>query len=206
MYVSISMFVMSYGAMVGYLMVVKTALPKVLGLDPDDPDTIFLQKPLLTVASLCIMFPLSAQRVRSFWICWGKQLFLFSIYLLFLFFLSKDVDNLSKTSAVSVIFDCIIVLLVCLFSPIQESVDHAGGLSFVIRDASPDPRTFFLGLGVLCFAFVCQHSSFIIAGSLERPTRKRWNQVTFNALFTCCILATMMGVCGYLVRELRLFF
>ena len=29
------------------------------------------------------------------------------------------------------------------------------------------PKTVFVGLGVLSFAFVCQHSAFIIAGSLK---------------------------------------
>lgn len=77
-YISISMFIMSYGAMVGYLMIVKTALPKVLGIDPSDPDNYFIRQALLTVASLCIMFPLSAQRVRPFFLEVWQMLQFFS--------------------------------------------------------------------------------------------------------------------------------
>jgi len=60
------------------------------------------------------------------------------------------------------------------------------------------PKTIFLGVGVLSFAFVCQHQAFIIAGSLDRPTRKRWGMVTRNAAFGAGILSAIIGVTGYL--------
>ena len=55
-----------------------------------------------------------------------------------------------------------------------------------------------MGLGVLSFAFVCQHSAFIIAGSMERPTIARWSTVTRGALSFCCVLALLCGISGYL--------
>ena len=62
-FISLSMFVMSYGGMVGYLMIVKNALPEFLGFDPENPDNYFIRQALLTVTSLCILFPLCCQRV-----------------------------------------------------------------------------------------------------------------------------------------------
>ena len=94
--------------------------------------------------------------------------------------------------------DSILVGIIAVFSPVKESVSEAGGIKQLLEDSTPDISTFFTGIGVLCFAFVCQHSAFIIAASLENPTRERWNKVTGLALGTCCFLATVMGICGYL--------
>jgi len=190
-FVSLAMFVMAYGAMVTYLMIVKNVLPDLLGVDPDD---LPLRRTLLALSSFCIMLPLSAQR---------------------------DMANLAKTSTISVIFDCIIVAIVASFAPVRENIRQQNGgglLSLLLSQSSSSSSsntttsistaslltllipssTFFIGLGVLSFAFVCQHSAFIIAGSLTKPTRKRWAAVTASALISCCILAMIMGASGYL--------
>jgi amino acid permease len=59
-------------------------------------------------------------------------------------------------------------------------------------------KTIFIGLGVLSFAFVCQHSAFIIAGSLTKPTKDRWSKVTKLGVYSAVSLALLMGICGYL--------
>jgi hypothetical protein len=86
-----------------------------------------------------------------------------------------------------------IVVLVLYIAPIRESWQ-----SFDITDSIIKWDTIFVGLGVLSFAFVCQHSSFIIAGSLERPTRSRWSTVTKAALFVAGALALCCGIGGYI--------
>lgn len=58
--------------------------------------------------------------------------------------------------------------------------------------------TVFIGLGVLGFAFVCQHSAFLNAASLVRPTRDRWGKVTRRALVICLVLESSCGIFGYL--------
>jgi solute carrier family 38 (sodium-coupled neutral amino acid transporter), member 11 len=55
-----------------------------------------------------------------------------------------------------------------------------------------------MGLGVLSFAFVCQHSAFLIAGSLERSTTACWWWVTGRALAMCAVLSLVCGLTGYL--------
>ena len=192
-FVSLAMFTMAYGAMVTYLMIVKNVLPDLLGVALEDQS---LRRTLLVLTSFCIMLPLSAQR---------------------------DMANLSKTSTISVIFDAVIVFIVIAFSPATSNIHNYGGLipllllqttsntsnnttlthSDTNTPISPwsllmPSSTFFVGLGVLSFAFVCQHSAFIIAGSLKQPTRKRWATVTASALISCCILAILMGAFGYL--------
>ena len=86
--ISFAMFIMSYGAMVGYMIIIKTNLSHLLGVGADDVE---LTRAVLAVSTLCIILPLSVQR---------------------------DMSNLSKTSAISVIFDCFLVGIVACFSPV----------------------------------------------------------------------------------------
>ena len=45
------------------------------------------------------------------------------------------------------------------------------------------PR-FFQGIGAIAFAFVCQHSSFLVFASLSNPTPARWSKVLPSLLST----------------------
>lgn len=106
--------------------------------------------------------------------------------------------DLAKTSKVSVLFQCMMVLMVVIFSPVSESVQSNGGLKQIASGSVVNTSTLFIGLGVLSFAFVCQHSAFIVAGSLERPTKERWAKATSRALSLCVILEAACGIAGYL--------
>ena len=106
--------------------------------------------------------------------------------------------DLAKTSKVSVLFQCTMVLVVVIFSPVTSSIQENGGLSKIIESSTIKSSTIFIGLGVLSFAFVCQHSAFIVAGSLDRPTKKRWAKATTPALSLCVILEAACGIAGYL--------
>ena len=64
-FVSVAMFVMAYGGMVSYLMVVKSSLPRLLGVHDDD---VAQKRAILIISSLFIILPLSLQRVsQNFW-------------------------------------------------------------------------------------------------------------------------------------------
>jgi sodium-coupled neutral amino acid transporter 11 len=162
------MFIMSYGAMVSYMMIMKNALSYLLGVPDND---FYLKRAVLVVATLLVLFPLSSQR---------------------------NMADLAKTSRASVTFYILIVLFVIVFSPVTESVEQNGGWKHTISTDIIKPNTFFTGLGVLSFAYVCQHSSFIIAGSLNKPTKARWAQVSGISLGFSGTLALLMGTFGYL--------
>ena len=106
--------------------------------------------------------------------------------------------DLAKTSQISVVFQCLTVLVVVVFSPISSSLQENGGFEQIASQSIIKTNSIFIGLGVLSFAFVCQHSAFIVAGSLERPTRERWGKVTGFALSLCVILEGSIGIAGYL--------
>lgn len=133
-------------------------------------DDIFMRRVVLLCVSLAVMVPLSSQR---------------------------DMADLSKTSRFNVLIDSLLVGLVVINSPFITSVQNAGGWSALLKDTI-HPDTIFVGIGVLSFAFVCQHSAFIIAGSLHNPTVSRWSRTTRIALSVCAFLATTCGVTGYL--------
>jgi len=181
MFVTINMFIMSYGAMVSYLMIVKDTVPYIFGITD-----LGMRRGVLFLLSLTVMVPLSAQR---------------------------DMANLAKTSRVSVCCDILMVCLLVYLAPIQQTFHQYFGVTtndatttttsidwslFASKVMSLQLDTIFVGLGVLSFAFVCQHSGFIIAGSLERPTNQRWGTVTRRSLWVCAALANLCGITGYL--------
>lgn len=167
-FISINMLVMSYGAMVAYLLVIKDTLPFAFGIEPGD---IGMKRTILFITSVSILLPLASQR---------------------------DMADLSKTSSVSVVFDIVLVFIVVISSPISSAVEASGGFWEVLSQSMVHKSTLFVGLGVLSFAFVCQDSSFIIAGSLNKPTRKRWSLVTKSTMITSSFLSAFIGCAGYL--------
>ena len=63
LFVAINMFIMAYGAMLSYLMIVKDSFSMILGVDPtNDP----MRRAILFIISITIMVPLSSQRVSVF--------------------------------------------------------------------------------------------------------------------------------------------
>lgn len=124
----------------------------------------------LIIASLCVILPLSLQR---------------------------DMADLAKTSRISVLFNIGLVCIIAKYSPTEDSISDAGGFTNILLQSTIRPRTLAIGLGIISFAFSCQHSSLIIAGSLENPTRERWSKVSWAALLFCSVLSIIMGTAGY---------
>jgi len=219
-----SMFVMSYGAMISYLIIIKSCLPPLLSL-------LWMGLKSLTPSPLLSSLSFSnssddggsggydgVEEMISIWSSnrWyaGTMLTISSLLIILPLSLQRDIAKLAKTSTLSVTIDCIIVLIVIIYSPIKKSLDAAGGLGFFalgrgggvgsegggtfISESSASMTSFFSGLGVLSFAFVCQHSAFIIATSLNKPTKERWGIVTGRAINCCTIIASLMSVAGYL--------
>eukprot|EP00980_Cylindrotheca_fusiformis_P029536 scaffold23499_cov109-Cylindrotheca_fusiformis.AAC.13 len=166
-----SMLFVAYGAMVAYLLIIKDTVPIVMGFGDDPGEGGFMQREfVMMVASLVIIVPLSMQR---------------------------DMSSLSFTSALSVVADTVLVVIVAWFAPVQESISNAGGLGNVIHGNWINSG-FFIGFGVLTTAMTCQHSAFIVSGSLDRLTAKRWSIVTMLSMAAACFLCAILGITGYL--------
>lgn len=166
-----SMLVTAYGAMVAYLLIIKDTLPVVFGLVDEPGAGSFVQSDLIMLCtSLVIMVPLSMQR---------------------------DMSTLAITSFFSVICDAILVVFISVFSPVKETVGKAGGFGTVVKENWINSG-FFIGFGVLTIAMTCQHSAFIVAGSLGNLTPSRWATVTFRSLSISFLLCAVLGITGYL--------
>lgn len=134
----------------------------------EEMQTPLLRRTVLFVVSLAVMFPLACRR---------------------------DMADLAQTSRVNVLIDVALVGIVS-WNALFAILDGRRGLTW--QDDLIHWETLFVGLGVLSFAFVCQHSAFIIAGSLHDPTVKRWSTVTCGALSFSGVLALFCGIFGYL--------
>ncbi len=157
-FLSVNMFLLSLGSMIAYLIIIKDTLPVLLHAPEDD----HTKRLIMFISSVLIILPLSMQR---------------------------DISDLEKTSKFNVILNSVLVALVAFYSPVKESVEASGGMMQLLSDEKIlDFSTFFIGFGVCSFAFVCQDSSFIIAGSMSKPTKFRWQKVTRGAMLTCLCL------------------
>eukprot|EP00978_Attheya_sp_CCMP212_P036744 scaffold168886_cov50-Attheya_sp.AAC.2 len=160
---------MAYGAMVAYLLIIKDTVPTVFGFGAADGGG-FERELILIGTSLVIIVPLAAQR---------------------------DMASLAFTSLLSICADIILVGFIVTFSPVVERVSDEGGFVEVLKNDAINP-TLFIGLGILSTAMACQHSAFIVSGSLENKTQKRWSIVTFRSIFLAAFLCALFGVFGYL--------
>ncbi|CAF1156989.1 unnamed protein product [Didymodactylos carnosus] len=55
------------------------------------------------------------------------------------------------------------------------------------------------GFGVMAFAFMCHHNSFLIYNSMEDATLPRWRLVTTITVFVSLAFAMSYGLAGYMV-------
>ena len=197
-FISLSMFVMSYGGMICYLLIIKDTIPTLLHMGSHTTTSTTTSSSSSSITTNASSALLEADALE-----WEKRMVLIACSLTIILPLSlqRDMAHLSKTSSLSVLFDILLVGIVLFFSPVRESIEANGGIQHVLRESTIHPQTLFTGLGVLSFAFVCQDSSFLIAGSLHQPTQARWKTVTRWAMTTCTLLAIVMGVSGYLAFQ-----
>jgi sodium-coupled neutral amino acid transporter 11 len=67
LFVAINMFIMAYGAMLSYLMIVKDSFGFLFGISPEDEP---MKRAILFIISVSIIVPLSSQRVSVFGEIW----------------------------------------------------------------------------------------------------------------------------------------
>ena len=111
--------------------------------------------------------------------------------------MQRDMASLSITSVISIIAAIIIIAYITINAPVVDSVSNEGGFRKVIKEDGFNP-TLFIGLGILSDAMVLQHAAFIVSGSLENKTMKRWSTVTSLSIGASALLCAILGSFGYL--------
>ncbi|KAJ2782044.1 hypothetical protein H4R18_002506 [Coemansia javaensis] len=107
--------------------------------------------------------------------------------------LYRDVGKLGKTSAFAVVAMCTIIVAVIVEGP---RIDPA------LRADAGDPVRLgntgvFQAVGIVTFAFVCHHNSFMIHGSLRKPTLNRYFDVIRIATVAAAAASLAIAVVGY---------
>lgn len=106
--------------------------------------------------------------------------------------LQRDIAKMSRVSMVSLLLIIYITLFVIM------RFDHMSQL------VGTDDDTFTLvgsditqAIGIIVFAYMCHHSSFLLYGSLENPTQLRWDKVTHASVGISCLIVMVFGTAGY---------
>ncbi|KAG0053716.1 hypothetical protein BGZ83_000526 [Gryganskiella cystojenkinii] len=172
--ISIFQFIFAFGAMAAYTVIVGDTLPHVLqALVPGIETWPFLG--------------FIARRTFVITFCTVLISFPLSLY--------RDISKLAKTSAVAMLALVVIIIAVMIEGP-QTSLDIRGDPNLVLSFARPK---LFQSIGVISFAFVCHHNSFLIFGSLQKPTMNRFKLVTHISMAVSLLACLILALSGYLV-------
>ncbi|KAJ1900156.1 hypothetical protein LPJ66_001649 [Kickxella alabastrina] len=118
----------------------------------------------------------------------------FVVFLAYPLSLYRDIGKLGKTSAFAVVAMCTIIVSVVVEGPRIDAGWRAGPEAPVVLVNSG----VFQAVGVITFAFVCHHNSFMIHGSLRKPTLDRYFGVVHLSTAIATVASLVIAVFGYL--------
>lgn len=107
--------------------------------------------------------------------------------------LQRNMARLNKISLVSLLFVFFIMFFIVwrLIFPdvhIERSPDAYSLVGGGVTEA----------IGIISFAYMCHHSSFLVYESMENPTQSRWNRITHISLAVSFVIVFVFGVAGYI--------
>ncbi|KAJ1926915.1 hypothetical protein IWQ60_003392 [Tieghemiomyces parasiticus] len=108
--------------------------------------------------------------------------------------LYRDMSKLAKTSALALVAMMIIVISVLVEAPKAPDGDRGTGVGkwdFVKPDI-------FQAIGVISFAFVCHHNSFMIYSALQMPTLNRYGRIIHVSTALSALVCLLLASVGYL--------
>ncbi|XP_054156756.1 putative sodium-coupled neutral amino acid transporter 11 [Oppia nitens] len=118
--------------------------------------------------------------------------FICSIFITFPLSMYRNISKLNKVSLISLFF--VFVILVFIFirlEALSDKIPHtADEYQFVGNGITES-------IGIIAFAYMCHHSSFLMYESLENPTQSRWNRITHISVGTSCLIILLYGIFGY---------
>ncbi len=165
---ALSMFVFAYGAMIAYTIIIGDTVPIALNFFIGEDAP--GRTAVMLISGCCIILPLSMLR---------------------------DMSSLSSTSLISIAADFFMVLFICI------RAKHAADKENTEFEAPADVTvisgaTIAEGLGTISFAFVCQHSSFLVYRSMREGTLNNWKKVSNASLTIAGVMCLLLGLVGYL--------
>ncbi|EPQ29840.1 uncharacterized protein PFL1_02513 [Pseudozyma flocculosa PF-1] len=167
--VSIFQFAFAFGGMCAFCVVIGDTIPHVIrSLFPALAGTFLANRQfVITFFTMAISYPLS---------------------------LYRNIESLSKASAIALVSMVVIIVAVTLRGPAMP-IELKGdpSLRFTVVNVSNLVRS----ISVISFAFVCHHNSLLIYGSLKEPSMNKFGQVTHYSTIIAAAATITMSVAGY---------
>uniref|UniRef100_A0A1E1X697 Putative sodium-coupled neutral amino acid transporter 11 n=1 Tax=Amblyomma aureolatum TaxID=187763 RepID=A0A1E1X697_9ACAR len=107
--------------------------------------------------------------------------------------LHRNISKLNKVSLTSLLIILAILGFVIVRMGTFVNVVPSPPGSYVFAD-----RGITKAIGVIAFAYMCHHNSFLLFAALKDPTQRRWNKVTHISLALSCAIIVLFGIGGYI--------
>ncbi|XP_059488031.1 putative sodium-coupled neutral amino acid transporter 11 isoform X2 [Neocloeon triangulifer] len=106
--------------------------------------------------------------------------------------LQRDVARLARVSFMSLVFVALILAAIIARAPYMEPLvpPVVDGWRFAKGDLVP-------AVGIMAFAFMCHHNTFLIYHSMEGASQKRWDTVTHISVGVSALVSFAFGAIGY---------
>ncbi|KAI1460871.1 hypothetical protein F4805DRAFT_465342 [Annulohypoxylon moriforme] len=108
--------------------------------------------------------------------------------------LYRDIAKLAKASTLALI-SMMIILITVVVQSVLTPAERRGSFSTPLLTINDG---IFQAVGVISFAFVCQHNSLLIYGSLKTPTIDRFSKVTHYSTGISMVACLVMALAGFL--------
>ncbi|KAF9968351.1 hypothetical protein BGZ70_004749 [Mortierella alpina] len=171
--ISIFQFIFAFGAMCAYTVIVGDTLPHVL-------------QALIPGIETWPILGFMARRSFVITFCTILISFPLSLY--------RDISKLAKTSAIAMLALVVIIIAVMIEGP-RAPMEIRGNPDLVWSFVRPEV---FQSIGVISFAFVCHHNSFLIFGSLQKPTINRVKIVTHMSMMVSLLACLILALSGFM--------
>ncbi|KAF9930783.1 hypothetical protein BGZ67_005611 [Mortierella alpina] len=171
--ISIFQFIFAFGAMCAYTVIVGDTLPHVL-------------QALIPGIETWPILGFMARRSFVITFCTILISFPLSLY--------RDISKLAKTSAIAMLALVVIIIAVMIEGP-RAPMEIRGDPDLVWSFVRPEV---FQSIGVISFAFVCHHNSFLIFGSLQKPTINRVKMVTHMSMMVSLLACLVLALSGFM--------
>ncbi|XP_015225941.1 PREDICTED: putative sodium-coupled neutral amino acid transporter 11 [Cyprinodon variegatus] len=106
--------------------------------------------------------------------------------------LYRNIERLGKVSFLSTVLTLTILIVVMIRAATlgEHIVPTENAWAFAKGNAIQ-------AVGVMSFAFICHHNSFLIYNSLDQPTLSSWSRVTHISVGSSLIISATFAVAGY---------
>uniref|UniRef100_A0A8C3LDR2 Putative sodium-coupled neutral amino acid transporter 11 n=1 Tax=Chrysolophus pictus TaxID=9089 RepID=A0A8C3LDR2_CHRPC len=107
--------------------------------------------------------------------------------------LYRDIAKLGKVSLVSLLLTVVILVIVMVRTTTLGPQVPKSENAWIFAKSNA-----IQAIGVMSFAFICHHNSFLIYGSLKEPTLNNWSRITHVSVLLAVVISVLFAACGYM--------